>query len=137
MQVRSNTHRCGNNDQILDDVLAFHGRHGKLTPSLTWQEHERAEGSDHMDEEKRHDDALSALDEKQQADDHFKDSEAHKESREWHEVDRGVEKILHHWSRRRKPKDLEDAEPKEDNKNTKAGHWNPIPAEKSKQCCVE
>ena len=137
MQVRRNTHGGRYNHEVFDDVLPFHGGHHEAAPGLPRQEHERAEGCDHMHKQERQDDALGALYEEQDADEHLEDAEADEERRERHEVDRGVEEPLDDRTCRREACDLERAEPEEYNEEPEARDRHGVAAEEVDELDVD
>lgn len=72
MQVRSDTDRCCDEDEVFDDVLTDESRDKRCLPALSREKYEREKCHDHVDKEEWDHDADCTFDEKEDTDETFK-----------------------------------------------------------------
>ncbi len=61
----------GDNQEVFDDVLAFHGGNKKSLPGETWEKHEWHEGGDKMKSEKNERDTFPTTNQENNTDENF------------------------------------------------------------------
>lgn len=114
--MRGNADSDGDDDEVLDNVLAFERGDEESCPCFGWQQEKRHECRDHMEEQERYDDALEAFDNEHDADEAFEQSEPEVERIEWKEGNGLGVKLLDHGARRRESHELQESEPEKYNK---------------------